>query len=305
MTGLPDIPPLRPLPRKTRPYPDETTLSFIHRIEMANHTGYGALRQLRNRTNRSWPETLAILSGNTIRTLVLAMPQLSAGTLLPESADRPAYRATRIACSRCTLSRGAGNHVVVHTTHERVLCPRHRLWTGDGNTGAGMQVPLDTCPGILAAHRRHRNLIAKFGRPAVLEAFEASSLINWRWYEQFGHFASFDQRYTALASRGNSPQQARQSAVAAALYPAIVELTSALASPHWQALALSRNPTPFLERISQQITDGWMPQGCGDPLRHWITEERTARRLAAHDTAAASHDPETARTQDSPVLGQL
>lgn len=230
---------------------------------MANHIGYGAVRQLRNR--KSWPEALAILSGNAVRTLVLAMPQLGAGTLLPESAGRPVCRATRIACSRCTLSRGAGNHVVVHTTHERVLCSRHLLWPGDGNAGAGTQVRLDACPGILSAHRHHRNLIIRFGRPAVLEAFEASSLIKWRWYEQFGHFGCFTDRNMALTASSNAPQAARPATVAAALYPSVVDLASALASPYWRAAAKSPDPAAFLERISSQVTDGWIPQGFVDP----------------------------------------
>lgn len=288
MTGPLDLPALRPLPLKTRPYPDETTPSFIRRIEMANHTGYGAVRQLRNRTGRSWPETLATLSGNTIRTLVLAMPQLSTGPLPPESAGRPASRATRIACSRCTLSRGAGNHVIVHTTHERVLCPRHRLWTGDGNAGTGTQVRLETCPGILAAHRHHRNLITRFGRAAVLEAFEASSLINWQWYEKFGHFGSFTDKAIALTAPENAPQAARPATIAAALYPSVVDLASVLASPYWRAAAKSPDPAPFLERISSQITDGWIPQGFGDPLRRWMTQERTTPTFTGPETISPS-----------------
>lgn len=308
MTGLLDIPALRPLPLKTRPYPDETTPSFIRRIELANHIGYGAVRELRNRTGRSWPETLAILSRNAVRTLVLAMPQLSAGTLLPESADRPACRATRIACSLCTLSRGAGNHVVVHTTHERVLCPRHRLWTGDGNAGTGTQVRLDTCPAILAAHRHHRNLITRFGRPAVLKAFEASSLINWQWYEKFGHFGCFTDRNMALTASGNVSQAPRPATVAAALYPSVVDLASALASPYWRSAAKSPDPAAFLERISSQITDGWIPQGFGDPLRRWMTQEKTVPTFTgpeATSPSAAQGTTHNALAATFTDLGQL
>jgi hypothetical protein len=251
----------------------------------------------------SWPEALAVLSRADTGTLLLAMPQLAACPPGPEPAGRPTRRISRTACSRCTRGRGAGPHVTVHTTHEEVLCPRHQLWTGDGNTGAPTQIRLDTCPEILAAYRHHRNLITRSGRHAVTAAFETASLINWRWYEQFGHFTAFADRYTALTASGDIPQQARSAVVAAALYPSVVDLTSALASPYWAELALSPNPVPFLERVSSQITDGWIPQSIGDPLRRWMTAERTARRLAGSGSTPGA--PATARTPDSPVLGQL
>ena len=211
---------------------------------------------------------------------------------MPQLADgRPTRSTTRTACSHCTLDRGAGARVTVHTTHEKVLCPRHRLWTGDGNTGAPTQIWLDVCPAILAAYRHHRNLAARSGRQAVAEAFETASLISWRWYEQFGHFTASAGRLTALTSRNSIPPahaghrrrgtlRIRRCRPRPPPWPRPTGRTWHCPKP---GTLLGKNQHPDHRRLNSQ--------GTGDPIRRWMPEERTARRLGGHDTTAASGDP--------------
>jgi hypothetical protein len=68
----------------------------------------------------------------------------------------------------------------------------------------------------------------------------------------------------------HSPAGESQALVAAPLYPSMVVLTAAIASPYWRRIACSPHPEVFLERVSHEITDGWIPQGASDPMRHWM-----------------------------------
>ncbi|MCZ9880474.1 hypothetical protein NFJ07_01585 [Arthrobacter sp. B2a2-09] len=204
------------------------------------------------------------------------MPQFVQPDLDPslrwKLAGRPTRTTHTVACNRCTLARGAGRFVQIYSTHEQVICPRHRLWLGDGVTGVTDQLSIRDTPEITTAWHHHKNLITRHGRSGVRKAFHIASVINWRWYDRFHHFTAATDTYDALAAK--QPRHANSHAiVAASLYPSIVNLTAAMASPHWAEIAHSRRPDLFLDRISAEITDGWHPRGASDPLRHWMTED--------------------------------
>ncbi|MCG2622166.1 hypothetical protein LVY72_09570 [Arthrobacter sp. I2-34] len=262
---------LRPLPRRIRPYPDETTASFIRRLAAANFIDPAQIRDLLRRPGIPPGPGLAILAGCGEQPLILAMPQLGAETEPgPHLAGRPDRRTQGIACHRCALARGAGSHVGIYTTHEKVSCPRHLLWLGTEVQEPGDQIPLQPCPDLPAAFRRHRNLIARLGRPAVCRGFAIATIITWRWHDQGRQPDSFTARLRALIPAGHRTWARHRTATAAALYPCVVGLTAAIASPAWAQTAHSSRPNDFLRRISLQATDGWIPQGQHDPLLHWM-----------------------------------
>ncbi|WP_423181307.1 hypothetical protein [Arthrobacter sp. NyZ413] len=263
----------RPLPLPVRPYRDETTPSFIRRLETANALRPGQLRTLLKRNRRPWIESLAAWTNCDQTVLELAMPQLGlhdpARSLRQKLTGRPIRTTHTVACHRCTLARGAGRFVQIYSTHEQVICPRHRLWLGDGVTGVTDQLSIRDSPEITTAWHHHRNLITRHGRSGVRKAFHIAAVINWRWYDQFHHFTAATDIYDTLAA--NQPRHANSHAVmAASLYPSIVNLTAAMASPRWAEIAHSRHPDQFLDRISVEVTDGWQPRRASDPLRDWM-----------------------------------
>lgn len=225
----------RPLPIAVRPYMDETTRSFIRRINAANVLHHGELMKILRRDRSPWLYSLSAWTGTELEVLMLAMPQL-AGHHLEEGfwqklVGRPNRTITARACHRCTLARDAGTSVGIYTTHERVICPKHALWIGECTAGASDQFSIGSCPQITMAWHHHQNLIVRHRHTRVRRAFEASNAINWRWQQQFLHFTLAGNIYDGLASA--FPRQAcSQGLVAASLYPPMVMLTSAIVSPY-------------------------------------------------------------------------
>lgn len=275
LTPTPD----RPLPMPVHPYRDETTRSYLRRINDANVLHHGELVKALRRDRQPWIYDLATWNDTPPEVLELAMPQLANHHtdhgLRIKLVGRPIRTTHSPACHHCTLSRGAGPYVEVYTTHERVICPDHGLWIGAGAGVPAAQFSITSCPEIIDAWHHHKNLITRHGNAQVRRAFHISSVINWGWYDQFQHFSAAIDTYESLTT--DHPRQANSPAlVAAALYPSIVALTAAIASPHWRYIARSRHPEPFLDRVSHEITDGWTPQGAFDPLRHWMETDWTA-----------------------------
>lgn len=282
----------RPLPRPVRPYQDETTRSYIRRINNANVLTHGELVKTMRRDRQPWMYDLATWNDTRPDILELAMPQLAQyrpdPALRLKLVGRPIRTTHSPACHRCTLSRGAGPYVEVYTTHERVICPDHGLWIGGGFGTTADQFSIGACQEIIEAWHHHKNLIARHGQAQVRRAFHISSIINWGWYDQFQHFSAAIDTYEALTT--DHPRQVNSPAlVAAALYPSIVTLTAAIASPSWRYIARSHQPQPFLDRVSHEVTDGWTPQGAFDPLRHWMDTDWTAEFRGSDTILAPKH----------------
>jgi hypothetical protein len=180
--------PLRPLPRFVAPFRDETTTSHLRRLAEANRLDPAWLRAYlagSDRKDATVPlARLAAVTGMPERALAYAMPQLCAPEELTglHVADRP--RARRgwafLACRHCT----AGRLVTRWALHDDVICARHRRWISQDED----QPDLTRQPEILAAHRRHRWLIRRHGRHAVMRAFRDAHhvCIGWRLVERRG-----------------------------------------------------------------------------------------------------------------------
>lgn len=288
---------IRALPRPIRPYPDETTASFLRRLESANALMPGHLRRTLRSRAEPWLNTLSAWSGHASDVLALAMPQLLTdgdhhipGTVL---AGRPNRSLRGIACRRCARPRSAGADIEIYTTHDKVICHRHGLWIGDGTSSCADQLALHDCPEIVASWRHHQNLIARLGRARVRTAWHAASWINWRWYQQARQSPAFRCRHRILSNNDQLPQ--KQAAAAAALYLPTAALASIIAAPHWEAIAHSKHPQSFLERVKDEVTEGWLPPlGIYDPLRQWMLEDYSddlaSDAISPHGTGSPPRD---------------
>lgn len=150
----------RPLPMPVRPYEDETTRSYIRRINTANPLHHGELMKVLRRAPRPWVYSLSVWMETQPDTLVLAMPQLGKHRSEPafrqKLVGRPIRTTHSPACHRCTLTRGAGPYIEIYTTHERVICPAHGLWIGEGVAGFTDQFTVLACPEITTAWHHHK-----------------------------------------------------------------------------------------------------------------------------------------------------
>lgn len=232
----------------------------------------GESRKTLHKISEPWIETISLWCDQSLESLAYAMPQLGLqqhGLINPRHfAGRRAHRTHGPACQRCALAHDAGRIVEIHTTHEHVICPNHGLWIGEGTATPDDQLSISACPEIPATWHHHKNIIQRQVRNRTRKAFETSRTITWQWYDQFHHFSYTANVYDDLAT--SRPHRAsQQPMVAASLYPAIVELAAAVASPYWAKIAHSNHPDDFLDRISTSITEGWRPTGAHDPLRSW------------------------------------
>ena len=259
-----------------RLFPDETTASFVRRLEHANALATGQLTRTLHKSSRPWADTLSAWTESDPSRLRLAMPQLAQQESLTifdrRLLGRPNRRISRLACRLCAHERGAVDRIEIYSTHESVVCPRHGLWLGEGVETPRNQMSVRTCPGVLAAANHHRNLITRFGRVRVCTAFQISAYINRRWHDQGHHFDDFTGLHKNLIVTSGPDPTANYAIIAGALYPANARLTAILASPFWTTITHSTRPDTFLNRVANEVTNGWFPEGGADPLRRWMAE---------------------------------
>jgi TniQ len=278
-------PALRPLPRTVRPFPGETTASYLARLAHANRLDTEALRCYitghRRRTPPFPAGRLAIVTGFPASTLRHAIPDLGFGYgALDEDHHNGAGLPQRKQddgppCRLCLLARGIALPVRCWKRPEDVICLRHRRWTGPGSeTG---QPDLSAQPDILQAHKQHLRLVRRFGRDSVAFEFAVADHICRHWHEQHRHDTAFRDRM--LAFHGPAWQASPASpTVAAAIYPQAVALTRLLVSPHWRAMSSPAHPdrqARFIAEIRRTVAPGYLwpqPYRPADPLDIWITE---------------------------------
>jgi TniQ len=280
------LPLLQPLPRQVKPFPGETTASYLRRLALANRLDAEALRyDITGSRRRSGPFPAARLSVMTSlpeRTLRCALPDLGLARG-GQAQDRPGFTPGkgdhRPACRLCVLARGITETVWRWKQPENVICLRHcrwiDSWTSEDQPGLSAQ------PAILQAHRRHLRLIRRFGREVVALGRAYANDICQEWHSQRQHDEGFRQRMEIF--HGPEWRLAPTApTIAAAIYPQAVALTRLLTSPHWQAQARSHEPSGqgrFAREIGRTVAPGYVwpqAQRSTDPLYQWILETRLA-----------------------------
>lgn len=284
---------VRRLPRPLPPFPNETLASYLRRLELAN--GLPADRtgaSLGIRPGDDMGFVLRVLTGRSPTVLRHALPQLRAADprmppLLREEPARP-----HTACELCCRAAGIDQHVRRWVTHEQVIWLHHRRWLGSPEEGTADQLDLAGHPDVLAAFRRHRNLIARRGRFAAQDAYETSARIVWDWQLQNRRLPAVSARLDRLHDGRNCSYM--DAAAHAAQYPTAVALTSLLSSRYWRHQALNAvedQVNRFLQKVADTVTDGYYPTGGQDPLRDYLrygggelpVMPRPARRMPADD----------------------
>jgi hypothetical protein len=244
---------LRPLPRFVAPVPDETITSYLRRLADANRLDPAALRALlAQATGKDAPVPLgrlAEITGLARQSLAHAMPQLAepdelAGLHLgarPRARPRGAF----VACRRCTARRAGRRPVIRWALHDDVVCLRHRRWISEHES----QPDLSGQPEVLAAHIRHRRMIRRHGRHAVMTAFDDAQHVCLGWYLAERYSDGFERRMAAFHGPGWRDAEDiawDDDTFDAALYPQTVALARLFVIPFWR------------DRI---IDDDWPDQG--------------------------------------------
>lgn len=274
--------PRRRLPRPVPPFHHETFASYVRRLEIAN--GLPADRTGANlgiKPGDDAAEVLGALTGRSAAALRYALPELgTAGRRLAPVLHGEPTR-THGACQLCSRRAGIALGVLfVWVTHEEVVCLHHRRWLGSPLDETTQQLDLAAHPDVLAAWRRHRNLVTRRGRTAVHDVYETSTRIVSDWHHQNRPLPAVTARLDRL--RAGRPCTYLDPAVHAARYPAAVALTALLTSPHWRHFAFNADDTrvrQFLQRVADTVTDGYHPTGGQDPLRHHLNTEVPALRV--------------------------
>jgi hypothetical protein len=144
--------------------------------------------------------------------------------------------------------------VQVWTTHEDVVCVRHRRWIGDGRSTH--QPDLTKHPDILHANRLHRRMIKLYGRDRVRQSIMDAADVNNPWNRRYLSGDQFRRRLAQFEQQPTATPHDATAAVAAG-YPETVALARLFASPYWrhQAVADNLDPEPFDYAILHNIYD--------------------------------------------------
>ena len=279
-------PVLRPLPRQVKPFPGETSSSYVARLAHANRLDTTALRCYITGNRRSSPplsaERLSIVAGIPAQVLRHAIPNLDPAPgraarqpLIPRRGDDGP------ACRMCVLARGITQPVRCWKRAEQVICLRHRRWIAPNPNSEDDQPALREHPEILYAHKRHLRLVRRFGRDPTANMFAVADHICRRWHEQRDHDADFRQRMAAFHGPDWRVRPADPT-IAAAIYPQVIALTRLLVSPYWQRLDKSgwTGRQHFLQELRASVAAGYewpTKTQSADPLHRWTTQQHLVK----------------------------
>lgn len=293
----------RQLPCSVPLFHDETLDSLIRRLAAANYLSEADLRAHLG-ISRKTPlieilEPLALAMGKPASHLHLALPeflQLPLSSSAPPddppghfgrplSGDLPRFL-KRPACRRCVQATGIGSEVIRWTTHERNVCLRHQLWTGDACLRAEDQIDVSILPGTAHAQRHHRNLITRHGRRWVRNAFPEARSIFLYWIQELtaDPFNIIARNSQHLLGQNGEPAPA-ETALAILFHPQIVALTGLMAGSCWERQTAQNSTILYLveEVTYRDILPGYFPTDRTDALVKW-----TDRYVAEHKFAASS-----------------
>jgi hypothetical protein len=166
---MPETAALRALPVRLRPFPAETTGSFLTRLGHANSIPIPHLLQLAGiqppdvrsfspatDDQRGWseatPDRIAVLAGRPLASLQAALPAMAGPAASDPSSSTSASGGQLMrACPHCTAAKNIEETVLVRGRPQDYLCMRHRLWHRGLNN-----IDLAVVPEVVRAQRRHQ-----------------------------------------------------------------------------------------------------------------------------------------------------
>ncbi|MEU5768964.1 helicase associated domain-containing protein [Streptomyces asoensis] len=140
-------------------------------------------------------------------------------------------------CRLCTAARtGRAKPARLYLQPHTRICPRHRRWMlgthwVDGTPADPEQVDLAGLPELLAAHRRHLELLRR--TPDAARAFQVAhaAVVSW-WAQQWPEEERWPHRERQMAPPGTDPDWWRLLVRDAVIYPETVALASVLTREH-------------------------------------------------------------------------
>ncbi|WP_045747976.1 TniQ family protein [Actinoplanes rectilineatus] len=265
--------PLRRLPRTPPPLVNETVHSYLWRLAEANAlTGQDLHLHLtgskKRRKDDIAAEQLSALTGFPERTLRYAMLELCSpddlATMHVAGRPRPGptgwglrwpHHRIRYACDHCAAQRGVITRrtarATVWTTHEEIVCLRHRRWLGVRHQGN--QLDLTCLPDILKANRRHRRMIKLFGRERVRNATMDAVPICHDWNTSLWEGKPAYQRIQVFKHLDYETRFVDNATLDAATYPEAMALARLFASPYWRHQAVVDNLEPVDKRAMVRL----------------------------------------------------
>ncbi|MEV2196512.1 TniQ family protein [Streptomyces phaeochromogenes] len=226
-------------------------------------------------------------------------------------------------CRLCTASRtGRAKPARLYLKPHTRICPRHRRWMLgthwiDGAPADSEQIDLTGLPEMVAAHRRHLDLLRH--RPDAARAFEVAHavVVSW-WAQQWPEEEQWPRRALRLAPPGADPGWWRLLARDAVTYPETVALTSVLTDERTRQRLLAdtgghlphtlAHAPALVAQLARATNRPWLAERTAStsagPLLVWVQHRvrgrrRPSRRRPAVDTAhgapAPAHRPRTHR----------
>ena len=280
---------IRSLPRRVRPFPDETVASYLNRLATANRLDTSALRTYLTsdiRKNAPIPAgNLAVVSGQSARTLRYAMPELcepaELATMQLTRRPQPGkYRLHAPACTHCVRAKGINQTVDRWLRHDNIICRRHRRWTTSTH-----QPDLADQPDILRAHRQHQLLIRRHGQETVHAAYTEARHICHEWHCFNRHTDHLKQLLRRFFNGDFGRLTLNNPYSQAAAYPQIIALK-------------------FVAEIQRTVapTYRWEPEQWG--LRHESLVDRIAHAIHFRDYPDRHNDDPRTPTEAFPRHGE-
>jgi hypothetical protein len=275
--------PVRSLPRRVRPFPSESTESYVRRMAEANYLSVSALRRHitgGQGTGRIPPRRLAAAAGLPMEGLQRALPDLTVQgkprTTIRDGLPVPTH-AEGMACRLCAARYGCQTWIWTLRPPEHVVCRRHLRWLGV-RPANGTQPILEHQPDVVRAHLRHLRLVRRYGRSDVACAYAAAEWICGSWYDVGLHRDRYERRLGIFRGPRAWRVAADDPAVDASAYPEVVALARLLISPNWLSVATSGNPRcqrRFQAEIRGTVAPHYVwpqPPGARDPLFQYLRD---------------------------------
>jgi hypothetical protein len=227
---------LRPLPRRIRPFPDETLASYLRRVELANDLTQGTVKRLTRTSQLEQLPALSQLTGVSASTLVRAIPDLRSPADLydyPELRGRVStYARRRTPSTLCTARHDSAGAISVWARHQDLLCNHHQRWIGP-NEGYTTQFWIGDEPDVLRAGQSHHKAVHVHGQRRVSALYGHAVGIVERWFRWRIELPEPQRLHTRLHQRHADKRSA--DIWAAAYYPTTVALLRVmLAAQHRQ-----------------------------------------------------------------------
>ncbi|MEV0134550.1 TniQ family protein [Dactylosporangium sp. NPDC050688] len=288
------------------PVQDETCQSYERRLANANHLTIEHLRAHAGLRSGDSPtiHDLTILTGLPRRSLLLALPELRS----PET-DPPLPLVGRIqnirhrrdyrpACRRCAAARAITETVHTWVTNDQNVCLQHNIWIGARDDRVEDQADAAALPEVVAAQRRHHNLIRRHGRAEVAAAYDEAAHITLRWTEQGYWAAARIGRLDTATGHSNVRVNPNDPLLRLINYPETVSLAGILVSPYWRHLAAEAFPltvsaegSRFAEEVRRRTgIEDYEFMGPRDPLQQWCDRQRQEARFQAQRHSDGDHD---------------